>query len=44
MSLYVLGAALLMINVKQTHANGMLFTNFALNEQVKAVRRVEGEP
>jgi hypothetical protein len=28
----------MMIHVKQTLANGMLFTHFTLNEQVEAVR------
>jgi len=31
LSLYVFGAALLMIHVIQTHASGMLFTHFKLN-------------
>jgi type III secretory pathway lipoprotein EscJ len=34
----VFGTAILMIHVKQTHANGMLFAHFTLNEQVEAVR------
>jgi hypothetical protein len=36
LSLYVFGTAILMIHVKQTHANS-LFTHFTLNEQVEAV-------
>jgi len=32
-SLYVFGTAVWMIHVKQTHASGMLFTHFKLNEK-----------
>jgi hypothetical protein len=32
-SLYVFGTAVWMIHVKQTHASGMLFTRFKLNEK-----------
>jgi hypothetical protein len=33
LSLYVFGTAVSIIHVKQTHANGMLFTHFKLNEK-----------
>jgi hypothetical protein len=38
--LYAFGTAILATDAKQTHANDVLFTNFALNE-VEAVRPVE---